>query len=169
MADSTHPTPEQKRQKLAELISDIKTAMFTTVDPSGRLYSRPMHLQDGLDGDDLYFFTYADSGKVADFQQDRQVNCAFADPGKAEFVSVSGTATLTQDAAKMKEKWVPALKPWFPQGLETPGIALIRVRASDAQYWDSRNQLMVHAFGVVKAALTGEPVKDAGENEKLNL
>lgn len=166
MAD---PTPEEKRRKLADLIDNIKTAMFTTVDPSGRLYSRPMHLQGGLEGDDLYFFTYADSGKVEDFQQDRQVNCAFADPGKVEFVSVSGTASLTQDPAKMKQKWNTALNAWFPDGLDTEGIALIRVRAGDAQYWDSRNQLMVHAFGVVKAALTGQPVKDAGDNEKLHL
>lgn len=143
--------------------------MFTTVDPNGRLYSRPMHMAGKFDGHDLYFFAYADSAKVEEFKQDRQVNCAFADTHKAEFVSIAGTASLTQDRALMEQKWSTPLKAWFPDGLETKGIALIQVRASDAQYWDSRNQLMIHAFGVVKAAVTGEPVKDAGENEKLNL
>ncbi len=166
----TKPTQEEKVKKLEALIADIKVAMFTTIDdPSGRLHARPMHVQGGLDAGHLYFFTYADSAKVKDFRHDQQVNCAFAKPGDSQFVSISGRARLTQDFALMKEKWAAPLVAWFPDGLETDGIALIDVHVDDAQYWDSRNQLMVHAFGMVKAILTGESVKDAGDNEKLTL
>ena len=167
---ASEKTQDEKVAKLDALIRDIKVAMFTTVDDqSERLYSRPMHVQGGLENGELLFFTYAASGKVEDFKQDRHVNCAFAKPDAAEFASVSGIASLTRDRKLMEERWEPTLKAWFPDGIDTPDIALIRVRVSDAQYWDSRNQAMIHAYGMVKAAVTGRPVKDAGENEKVNL
>ncbi len=169
MSDDS-PTQQEKVQKLDELLRDIKTAMFTTVDDdSGRLYSRPMHLQGGLDGGHLYFFTFDESAKVDDVQAKRQVNCGFSKPGSNEFVSIAGTATITRDRGKMEQKWSQPLKAWFPDGLDTKGICLIDVDVDDAQYWHTRNQTLMHAYGIVKAALTGEGVQDAGDNEKVSL
>ena len=164
------PTQAEKIEKLDALLRDIKTAMFTTVDDdTGHLHSRPMHLQGGLDAGHLYFFTYDQSPKVGDVQAKRQVNCGFSKPGSNEFVSISGTASLTRDRAKMEQKWSEPLRAWFADGLDTDGICLIDVDVQDAQYWHTHNQTLMHAYGIVKAALTGEPVQDAGENEKVSL
>ena len=164
------PTQSEKEKKLDSLVREIKLAMFTTTDDdSGRLYSRPMHLQGGLDGGHLYFFTYRESSKVDDLKQDRQVNCGFSNPDDNAFVSCTGRASITTDRNLMRDKWAEPLKAWFPQGIDTDGICLIDVTVEDAQYWDSRNQTMVHAYGILKAAITGEGVKDPGENEKLSL
>ena len=163
-------THDEKLEKLDEMIRAVGTAMFTTADEAtGRLHSRPMQLQGGLDHKALYFFTFLQSEKIDDVKQDRHVNCAFSHPGKQLFVSVAGTATTTTDRAKMEEKWDETMKAWFPQGLDTDGICLIKVDVTDAQYWDAPNQMLIHLYGMAKAALTGKGVKNAGENEKLKL
>jgi general stress protein 26 len=69
----------------------------------------------------------------------------------------------------LKQKWAKPLRAWFPDGLDTDGICLIDVTVGDAQYWDSGNQVMIHAYGVLKSLVTGEGVKDAGDNEKVSL
>jgi general stress protein 26 len=164
------PTTQEKREKLDEILRDVQISMFTTTDPdTGRLHSRPMHLQGGIDDGSLYFFTYESSDKVDDFTEEREVNCSFADTSGSKYASVAGRARLVKDRAKMEDKWAEPLRAWFADGIDTPGIVLIQVNVNEGQYWDSRNQTMLHAYGVLKAAITGEPVKDAGDNEKVSL
>ena len=170
MAAHDTKTHDEKVRKLDALIRDIKVAMLTTADPSGRLYSRPMYALEGLDAEGcLNFFADRDSAKVDELRQDAQVNCAFARPSDQEYVSASGTATVTQDKAQLRANWTAAAKPWYPDGPDTPGLCLIRVKVSDAQYWDAHNKTMLQALGTLKAVVTGERVKNAGENEKVSL
>lgn len=156
-------------KKVNELISGIRIAMLTTVDPDGTLRSRPMALQEDepFDGD-IWFFTDEKSGKVFEIEREHHVNVAFSDPGHNRYVSASGLAELITEKAKIQAKWKPALKAWFPEGPETPGIALLQIKVSGLEYWDAPNNAMVHLFGVVKATLTGKR-PDPGENEKISL
>ena len=161
---------DEKIEKLDKLIRDIGICMFTTVDAdTGKLHSRPMAVQGGLDGHDLYFFSYRDSAKMDDVQDTVKVNCAFSCPKDQHYVSVEGDARMTFDRAKMEEKWDASLNAWFGKGLDTPGICMIAVRVGDAQYWDAPNNTLIHLYGMAKAAITGESVKDAGENEKVSM
>ncbi|MEL7237678.1 MAG: pyridoxamine 5'-phosphate oxidase family protein [Planctomycetota bacterium] len=163
-------TQEQKIAKLDELIRQLGTCMFTTVDAdNGKLYSRPMHAMGGLDGGKLHFFAYCTSAKIDDVKQGTQVNCAFACVKSQDFVSLSGAARLRLDRAEMEAKWDTSMLAWFPDGLDTSGICLIEVDVDDAQYWDAPNHTLIHLYGVAKAMLTGEGVKDAGENAKVSL
>src|SRR4051794_25964375 len=118
---------KDQREKLAGLIKDAKICMFTTMTADGRHVSRPMGLQEVEFDGDLWFFTEDHSPKVAEFQQHPQVNVAISDMKHNAWVSLSGTAELVHDQAKAKELWSPVYKAFFPQGLETPGLALIRV------------------------------------------
>src|SRR5690606_15324305 len=135
----------------------------------GRLHSRPMHAQGGVEDGLVHFFAYRRSPKVDELEQDHQVNCAFAKPDSNEYVSIAGIARVTEDWALMERKWTAPQKAWFPQGLETPGICLIEVRIEDAQYWDAPNQAMVHLWGMLRAAVTGDGAGDPGDHEKLRL
>jgi general stress protein 26 len=93
---------------------------------------------------------------------------SYASPDDNAYVSVSGTAEIVKDKAKMEELWNPILKAWFPDGLETPGICLLKVTAEQAEYWDSPNSKIVQIAGFVKAMVTGKSA-DGGENEKISL
>lgn len=156
-------------KKVDELIRGIRFAMLTTVNPDGSLHSRPMALQEDepFDGD-IWFFTDEHSGKVFEIEKEHHVNVAFSDPAHNRYVSAAGLAELTTEKARIQAKWKPALKAWFPDGPDTPGIALLKIKVSSIEYWDAPNSAMVHLYGVVKATLTGKR-PDPGENEKISL
>jgi general stress protein 26 len=158
-------------EKLRELIHDIKIAMLTTVDDTdGALRSRPMVTQESEFEDYLWFFTASDAPKVDEVQHERDVNLSYVDQGKNRYVSVSGKALLVRDRNTMERFWQPALKAWFPDGLETRDIALLQVKPVKAEYWDAPSGKFVPLAGLVKALATGERYEGEGsENEKLNL
>jgi general stress protein 26 len=164
-----HGTATQdERKKLAELIKDIRFAMLTTQEPDGTLRSRPLTTQrEDFDGD-LWFFIGAASGTAHEVERDRQVNVSYAAPDKDAYVSISGRANVVRDRRKMEEVWNPVYKAWFPEGLDDPNLALLRVEATQAEYWDAPNGKLVQAVGLAKSLLTGKPF-EGGENEKLKL
>jgi len=163
-----HEDRQASIEKLRSLIKDIQFAMLTTSEADGTLRSRPMATQQAPFDGDLYFFTYGRSPKVEEAQQHHQVNLSYANPDDNVYVSVSGTAQLLRDRQKMEQLWNPIYKAWFPDGLDEPDIALLKVNVDQAEYWDSTNNKLVQLAGFVKALVTGKPAQ-GGENEKLNL
>ena len=55
------------------------------------------------------------------------------------FISIEGEASLIRDKAEFEEHWVPDLDRWFTQGVETPGLVLIKVEGKRVQYWDGED------------------------------
>ena len=161
-------TNEENVQKLRELIKDIDFAMLTTVESDGTLRSRPMSTQDVEFDGYLWFFTSDKSGKAREIMHDRHVNLSYAKPDDNIYISVSGKGSISHDRAKMKEFWNPFYKAWFPEGLETPDIALLKVTVTQAEYWDSSGSKLMHLVGFVKAVATGEEY-EPGENEKIKF
>jgi general stress protein 26 len=154
-------------KKLAKLIKGIKVAMMTTRDDDGTLRARPMQTQEQEFDGTLWFFTQASSHKVDEINHEHQVNVTYSEPSSNHYVSVSGTATLVRDRAKIDELWSPVLKAWFPKGKDDPAVALLKVEVSKAEYWDSPSSTLVKLVGFTKAVLTGQQYWP-GENEKLN-
>lgn len=155
-------------KKLGELIEEIDIAMLTTINDDGTLRSRPMGTQQIEFDGDLWFFTGADSAKVDEARKNRQVNVSYADAKEQRYVSVSGQAELVRDKSKMKELWNPIYKAWFPDGLNDPNLALLKIHVEKAEYWESANGMVVQLLGFAKALVTGQPY-EGGENAKINL
>ena len=162
-------TRENDLEKLRELVKDIDFCMLTTVDEGGDLHSRPMSSNGDIDADgDIWFFTNASSHKVSEIAKLPKVNVSFADPDNQRYVSVSGTAQLVRDRAKIDELWRPEFKIWFPEGKDDPEIALLRISLEKAEYWDSPSSTIGYALSFVSSLVTGkEP--DMGENRKVDL
>jgi general stress protein 26 len=166
MADQM--TRHEAIKKLNALIKDVDFAMLTTVEDGGMLRSRPMVTQEADFDGELWFFTGASSPKIGEVEHDRHVNVSYADPDNQHYVSISGTAQLVSDRKKMEELWNPAYKAWFPKGLDDPDLALLKVTAEHAEYWDSPSSAVVHVIGLVKAVVTGERA-EGGDNQKIDL
>ena len=164
-----HATHEEQVKKIAALIKSIDFGMLTTLDSEGRLHSRPMSSNKEVEFDgDVWFFTYGNSPKVYEIENRPYVNVAFSDPKSQTYVSLSGRAELVRDHEKIKELWQPSLKAWFPNGVDEPDIALIKVNADQAEYWDNPASPIAHAISLAKVALTGKAAQP-GENEKVDL
>ncbi|MBD2038970.1 pyridoxamine 5'-phosphate oxidase family protein [Leptolyngbya sp. FACHB-321] len=159
----------QAVQKLRELMKDIYFCMLTTIDDDDNLRSRPMSTNGNIEEDgSLWFFTYGSDHKVVEIERQNRVNVSFAAPDKQQYVSLSGTAALETDRDKIKELWQPDLKAWFPQGLDEPDIALLKISVEKAEYWDAPAGWVAKAIGFATAVTTGEKANPA-EHEKIDL
>jgi general stress protein 26 len=151
--------------KVAELVDQARICMLTTMTADGRHVSRPMALQDVEFDGDLWFFAMDDSAKVAEIGVNPQVNVAFSDDKHQAWTSVSGTALVVHDRHQMEELWAPPLKVWFSDGLDTPGITLIKVHADTAEWWEASSSRVKRLIGAVTAAVTGDPDKFPSDNQ----
>lgn len=167
-AQETGQAQQDGLSKLREEIKGIRIAMLTTAEQDGTLRSRPMGTQEMDENGALWFFTSADSPKVDEVERDRNVNITYVKPDDHRWVSISGTASLMRDRAKIEELWSPLLKAWFPKGLDDPDLALLKINVLEAEYWDSNNGVAVYAFNLAKSILTGNQPK-TGDHAKLDL
>src|SRR5712691_5241116 len=155
---------ERDVRKLRKFIKGTRLAMFTTVASDGKLRSRPMAtLKGGFDGD-LWFITRSSAPKAEEISDNQHVNVAYSDCADDRYVSISGTAALVRDPAKVQELWSRRLRDWFPNGKKDPDLALIRVRIDRAEVWDSKTATMTHleGLGAVLAKQRSSRAEDRG-------
>lgn len=166
-ASKTSQTTSQA--KLWDLIKDIRFGMFTHRHPGGGLHSHPLTTQNKeLDEDATIYYFVSRSGEVAQrVQNDPQVNISYAHPGKDSYVSISGTASISEDRAVIDRLWSKMAEAWFPKGPSDPDLALLAVRIDEAEYWDVTDSKMTQLFKMAKAAVTGHPPQDMGEHKEV--
>jgi general stress protein 26 len=69
---------------------------------------------------------------------------------------VAGRAEVLFDRDKAEELWHPMLRSYFPDGLEDPHLALLKVEVHSAQYWETPEGPVRRIMGAAKAMFTGE-------------
>ena len=160
---------EKKLDDLYRLVDGIEIAMFTTRRPDGHLVSRPMATQARAAGADLWFVTDGEAEKLDELQHDGHVNLAYYRDRTREWVSVSGTARITHDRAKIHELYRPDWKAWFQDeggerngGPDDPRLTLVAVDVSTVVYMVSDTPRPVVLFEVLKGMVTGQ-APDVGE------
>ena len=144
--------------KVRQLIKDTRIAMLTHADQQGQLISKPMATQDvDFDGT-VYFIAERTSDQVQDLQQRPAVNVAYA--GDGAWVSLTGTALVLNDEAKLKELWDSFTGSWLEGGPENPNNILIEVTGRSAEYWDTPGGGKVtQVANLVKSKVTGDTIK----------
>ena len=159
---------QDKKGKLFELIDGIEIGMLVTVSSHGDLRSRPMSVRTTDTDHYIWFLTDKDSAKVLEIENHCRVNVSFSRPSDFTFVSVSGTATLSDDRNKIDEIWTADAGIWFPEGKDDPRLTLIRVEPTDAEYWCSTGNRFVNLFKIASAAIRGEQ-PNVGSNRKIDF
>jgi general stress protein 26 len=159
--------------KLHDLIHDIEIAMMTTRRADGHLESRAMATQKRASGADLWFVATEGTGKLRAIQQDPHVNLAYYKDRTREWLSVSGTATISRDRGKIRELYAPDWKAWFPDEgdprhgtADDPRMVLIGVDVHAAVFLEVNKPQPVVLFEVVKGWLTGSS-PDIGEVHRV--
>ncbi len=154
-------------QHLARLLKDLPIGMLTTVDERGHLHSRPMATQQtGFDGD-LWFFSAWSSHKSDEIRARPQVNVSYGS-AKGTWLSISGSAELSDAIAKKRELWSPLLLTWFPNGVDDPDLCLLRVRVDRAEYWEKAGGMVRTLGGFLSAVATGRRA-DQGDHDVIDL
>ncbi|QNA85941.1 pyridoxamine 5'-phosphate oxidase family protein [Sphingomonas sp. So64.6b] len=131
---------------IAESMRDIDFAMLSTHTDGGAIGARPMSNNRDVEYDgDSFYFTTDDTRMVTDIAADPKVSLSFQ--GKAGmlgmrpfFVAIEGSAALIRDKTQFEQHWAKGLDRWFKQGVDTPGLVLIKVQGERAHYWDGENE-----------------------------
>ncbi len=152
------------KQKIAELVKDIRIAMMTTVAKDGKMSSRPMAVQDEPFDGTLWFLMRSTSDKVDEVEEDHHVTLTFAEPKDSTYIALKGIASVSSDRGKIKQLWNPLYKAWFPKGEDDPEIAVMKVDVNEADYWEASGSKVVMLVKYAAASLTGGkvPVGEAG-------
>lgn len=148
--------PAEDWAAVRDLIGRIKVGMLTTQAEDG-LRSRPLHtLQVDPEGC-LWFFVSVSSAKVEEIAHEHgRVAVSYADPGRQDYVAISGSGEISRDRDRMKALWNPWVKVWFPRGVDDPDLALLRVRIEQAEYWDAPGSAVRRLHGLAMARITGD-------------
>lgn len=153
---------------IGDIIDGATICMLTTHNHAGGLCARPMYTLEADANGSLWFFTSTNSHLISEIRNNHKVQVTYS-LGKEKFVSAAGTAYEVFDRAHMNELWSPMMKAWFPMGLESADLVLLRVELEDIEYWDSPSSTVVKVAGFFKAMVTNEPLQNTGHHEKINL
>ena len=156
-------------RQIADLLEKIDTAMLTTVGPDGFLVSRPLSTRaSSFDGKRVWFFTEADSPKVAEIARHPKVNLAYASSDRNTYVSLAGTAEVNRDRRRISRLWNDAMKAFFPNGKDDPNLVLLEVQVRSIEYWDGPGSLVGKLVGFVVARVTGDE-EHLGDNRLIDM
>lgn len=148
----------EARHRLAELVREFDTAMLVTRGMDASLRGRPMAVAQVLGDADVWFVTTMTSPKVDELLADPHV-LVVMQKGQS-YLCVSGYGEIHRDHEKVRELWSETWRLWF-RGPEDPELVLIRVRPSDAEYWDNSGASGIRfALLAAKAYFTGDSLKD---------
>jgi general stress protein 26 len=131
--------------EIAEQMAGIDIAILSTHTEGGEIANRPMSNNGDVTYDGTsYYFTYEQARAVSDIQRDPKVALGFSSEAgifsDGIYVAVEGTAELIREKTAFQHHWTSDLDKWFENGVDTPGIVLIKVRAKRVTYWQGREE-----------------------------
>lgn len=132
--------------QLAKKMKDIDFTMLSTRAEGGQIAARPMSNNRDVDYDgDSYYFTTSDTVMVSDIERDPKVGLSLQGSAgllkqRPFFAAIEGRADLIRDKGQFQAHWNSDLDRWFEQGIDTPGLVMIKVHAERAHYWDGEDE-----------------------------
>jgi general stress protein 26 len=131
---------------LSDTMREIDFAMLSTRTEGGDIAGRPMSNNGDVAYEgDSYFFSDENTRTVDDIKRDPKVGLSFQGRkgllGKPPvFIAVEGKAELIRDKKAFEEHWTKDLEIWFKEGVDTPGLILIKVHATRIHYWKGEDE-----------------------------
>lgn len=134
---------------ISDMMAKIDFCMLETVTDGGLIAARPMSNNGDVEyRGQTWFFSYEDSRKIRDIRAENRVSLSFQGSGgllglvgkPGAMIVVQGHASLIDDRETFAEHWVKDLEFWFEDGIDTPGMIMIRVDADRITYWDGMEQ-----------------------------
>lgn len=152
-------------ERVWDLMEKVGFAMLVTRDGS-KLRARPMSAYVRREHNAIHFLADARRHKEDEITRDPNVNLSFADTGSQKYISVSGTAAITNDRAMIHDLFSTPAKAWWDSA-EDPNIRVLTITPSDAEFWDSPGTVISYVKMAAAAATGSRP--DLGDNRKVSM
>lgn len=130
-------------KELSKIMSDVDICMLTTVNGRGAASARPMSNNGDVKYNGTsYFFTWKKTKMAKEIENNNNVTLTFQGTKLFQklFITIIGKGKLVTDRATMDHHWNKDLEIWFKDGLDTPGITMIEVKAKTIEYWHGEEQ-----------------------------
>ena len=151
-------------EKIKELAAKNNTCFFCTAVQTGKPFqTRPMSVQKMDEDGNFWFLSATDSHKNQEILLNNQVQLLFQGSAHSDFLSISGTASISTDKALIKELWEPLIKTWFTEGVDDPRITAIKVETRQGYYWDNKHGNAVALIKMAAGAVMGKTLDDSIE------
>lgn len=151
-------------EKIKELAAKNNTCFFCTSVQTGKPFqTRPMSVQKMDEDGNFWFLSANDSHKNQEILQNNQVQLLFQGSAHSDFLSISGTASISTDKALIKELWEAIIKTWFTEGVDDPRITVIKVETRQGYYWDNKHGNAIALIKMAAGAVMGKTLDDSIE------
>jgi general stress protein 26 len=148
-----------------ELMEKIGFAMLVTHD-GDKLRARPMSAFLDSEENAIYFLTDARRHKDEEIARNPGVNLSFANARDQKYVSITGTAVISNDRAKIRQLFSTPARAWW-NSTEDPNIRVLKITPEDAEFWDSPGSVISYVQ-MAAAAVTGSR-PNIGDNRKVAM
>lgn len=168
--------PEHNREDLSgakavarirDVVDHTATCFFCTAEDSGSSSARPMSVRKVDEQGRLWFLSSSDSHKNQQVARDPSVRVYFQGSEYADFLTLSGTASITTDKAVIKELWSPFIKTWFTGGVDDPRITALVFEPEEGYYWDNKHGTAIAGIKMLVGAAIGKTLDDSIEGRVM--
>ncbi len=157
-------THDDQLGTVTEIMREAGIAVLTYVSEAGDLVSVPMATQQFEHPGTTWFLTEL-SDKTRAIQTDPRINVAYS--SKAGWVSLTGTARISDDRAKLRELWDAGAEAFMSGGPDDADNVLLEIDGSTAEYWESPGKVSA-AVQLAKGLVT-DARPDMGDNATVEL
>jgi general stress protein 26 len=153
------------QDRVWQLMEKIGFAMLVTRD-GDKLRARPMSAYIERDNNAIFFLTDARRHKDDEIARNPSINLSFADASAQKYVSLTGTAVVSNDRAKIKQLFTTPAKAFWDSA-DDPNIRVLTFTPDDAEFWDSPGTVI--SYVKMAAAAVSNTRPEVGENRKVSM
>ncbi len=160
---------EQAIRKLQDMVDSIDIGMLCSKALAADYpHAVPMSRQEVDDEGNIWFLISSESETHQHIQQNKNVSLLYADISSYKFLSINGTAEISQDQSRVEKYWSKMIEAWFEKGKEDPRIRVLKVAPLEAHYWDNKTNKFITFFKVALSAVSDKKL-DIGREGDLSL
>jgi general stress protein 26 len=157
----------QAVDRIKEVVDKNATCFFCTAPGPGASNTRPMSVRKVDDQGRLWFLSANDSHKNQQIARDPWVQLYFQGSEHSDFLTLSGSASITVDKTIIEELWSPLIKTWFTGGVDDPRITAVMFEPQDGYYWDNKHGNAIAGIKMLVGAAIGKTLDDSIEGRVL--
>lgn len=165
-------TEHENREKLWELIKDVRFAMISHQNETHEIHAQPMTMlnSERMDEDQNVYFILKDTNDIVQAVEAgrNQLGLAFSKPSDDIYVSISAHGEISTDRALIDKLWNPWAENWF-DGKDDPSVRVLVAKAVSAEYWNVTDNKVTHLLKVLKGNITGKTEEPDSEHKRLDL
>ncbi|MFC3199348.1 pyridoxamine 5'-phosphate oxidase family protein [Parapedobacter deserti] len=155
--------------KLKDLVDGIDIGVLCTFMPGTDYpHAVPMSRQEVDENGHIWFLFSSESETHKHLQHNNKASLLYSDVRNYKFLSINGTAEISQDQGRIDKYWSNMVAAWFEKGREDPHIRVLKVIPEDAHYWDTKSNKLVTLLKVAASGASGKQM-DIGRQGDLNL